>query len=422
MTPNELSYTDPKAWKDIYGHRNGIPENEKDASQNFDADKAHPSIIHADKEMHSKMRRLLANAFSDKSLREQEPVIKQYVQVLIRRLREQAEAGNTVDMVKWYNYTTFDVIGHLALAESFDCLQNSDYHPWVSAIGAAIKFGGYARAINRVWSQGGPMVQKLLATFIPRPVQEKRARGLHLTQEKLDRRRANDPPYTDLLTNFLKAEREGTLHPRDVDSNGPVIVIAGSETTATLLSGATYYLLTHPDVYKKLVHEVRSAFTSADEITLSRVNALPYMLACLDETFRVYPPSMNSHPRRTPPQGATILGQHIPGGSLLGMSHYATHRSPLNFAEPDKFIPERFIDTEDPRWANDKREALQPFNYGPRNCIGRNLAYIEMRIVIAQVLYHFDLELMPESKNWLDQKVYLVWEKNPLFVRLKPVA
>lgn len=45
-----------------------------------------------------------------------------------------------------------------------------------------------------------------------------------------------------------------------------------------------------------------------------------------------------------------------------------------------------------------------------------------MRIVIAQVLYHFDLELMPESKNWLDQKVYLVWEKNPLVVRLKPVA
>lgn len=263
------------------------------------------------------------------------------------------------------------MIGHLALAESFDCLQNSDYHPWVSAIGAAIKFGGYARAINRVWSTGGPTVQKLLAMFIPRPIQEKRARGLHLTQEKLDRRRANDPPYTDLLTNLLKAEREGTLHPRDIDSNGPVLVIAGSETTATLLSGATYYLLTHPEVYKKLVHEIRSAFTSADEITLSRVNALPYMLACLDETFRVYPPSMNSHPRRTPPQGATILGQHIPGDSLLGMSHYATHRSPSNFAEPDKFIPERFIDTEDPRWANDKREALQPFNYGPRNCIGR---------------------------------------------------
>lgn len=106
MTPNELSYTDPKAWKDIYGHRNGIPENKKDESQNFDADKAHPSIIHADKEMHSKMRRLLANSFSDKSLREQEPVINQYVEILIRRLREQAESGNTVDMVKWYNVST----------------------------------------------------------------------------------------------------------------------------------------------------------------------------------------------------------------------------------------------------------------------------------------------------------------------------
>lgn len=109
VTPNEISYTDPKAWKDIYGHRNGVPENEKDPSQNFEADSAHPSIIHADKETHSKMRRLLAHAFSDKALREQEPVISQYVRVLIDRLRKAADAGSSVDLVKWYNVSTQNI-------------------------------------------------------------------------------------------------------------------------------------------------------------------------------------------------------------------------------------------------------------------------------------------------------------------------
>lgn len=63
---------------------------------------------------------------------------------------------------------------------------------------------------------------------------------------------------------------------------------------------------------------------------------------------------------------------------------------------------------------------MQPFSFGPRNCIGRNLAYAEMRTIMARLVFNFDLTLAPESKNWLDQKIYNLWQKPPLMVHLTP--
>lgn len=105
VAPNELVYIDPQAWKDIYGHRNGVPENEKDPANNADPDPAHLSIIRADRQHHSKLRRLLSHAFSEKSMQSQEPVIKSYINLLIERLRKTAEKGDPqgTDIVRWYN-------------------------------------------------------------------------------------------------------------------------------------------------------------------------------------------------------------------------------------------------------------------------------------------------------------------------------
>lgn len=68
---------------------------------------------------------------------------------------------------------------------------------------------------------------------------------------------------------------------------------------------------------------------------------------------------------------------------------------------------------------NDDRAAFQPFAFGPRNCIGRNLAYNKMRTILARVLWSFDLELCEESSDWWNQRLWIVWEDKPLFCRLK---
>lgn len=90
--------------------------------------------------------------------------------------------------------------------------------------------------------------------------------------------------------------------------------MAGSETTATLLAGLTYLLLSNPAALHKLSEEVRSRFTDESEINMTSVNKLGYMLACFNEAMRVYPPVPTGLPRVVPSNGHghTILGRHVP--------------------------------------------------------------------------------------------------------------
>jgi len=81
---------------------------------------------------HTRHRRILSPAFSDKSLRDQEPTITKHVAMLMRRLRERT--GTAVDLVDWFNYTAFDIIGDLTFGEPFGCLEESRIHPWIHFI------------------------------------------------------------------------------------------------------------------------------------------------------------------------------------------------------------------------------------------------------------------------------------------------
>lgn len=177
-------------------------------------------------------------------------------------------------------------------------------------------------------------------------------------------------------------------------------------------------LLDHERVRTKLIKEVREQFKTPEEITITGANQCKYLLACIEEALRVYPPSPQPHQRIVPPGGAVLNGEYVPEGVAVAVPIYAASRSPQNWVEPDSFIPERWLG-EYPKFNDDRREASQPFSYGPRNCIGRNLAYVEMKLITARLLWHFDIENATEG-NWLDQKVYMVWEKKPLWVKLHP--
>jgi cytochrome P450 len=99
----------------------------------------------------------------------------------------------------------------------------------------------------------------------------------------------------------------------EITKNCELLIIAGSETTATLLSGVTYFLLKDPDAYAKVKAEVRGAFSAAEEMTLASTSRLAYLQACLEEALRLYPPVPISLPHRTDPGGAMIDGHFIPG-------------------------------------------------------------------------------------------------------------
>lgn len=87
----------------IYGFRNGQPENRKDPGENTDADPRHPTLINANRQVHGELRKLLSNAFSDKVMRGQEPIMLHYINLLIERLEETCKNGQPMDIVRWYN-------------------------------------------------------------------------------------------------------------------------------------------------------------------------------------------------------------------------------------------------------------------------------------------------------------------------------
>lgn len=95
-------------------------------------------------------------------------------------------------------------------------------------------------------------------------------------------------------------------------ANSSLLIVAGSETTATLLSGVTYLLLKNPDTLKRLVVEIRATFKSDADTNIVSVQQLPYLRACLDEGLRLYPPVPIGMPRVVPEGGAWIAETQVP--------------------------------------------------------------------------------------------------------------
>ncbi|KAL0768981.1 hypothetical protein CaCOL14_008289 [Colletotrichum acutatum] len=100
----------------------------------------------------------------------------------------------------------------------------------------------------------------------------------------------------------------------------------------------------------------------------------------------------------------------------------AAYHSARHFSFPMEFMPERWLTTASSKFSDDNKEVFQPFLYGPRNCLGKSLAYHEVRLIIASILWNFDVELENTEVDWLEQKWYGFFEKNPLRVKMTPAA
>ena len=316
VSPDQLSITNPEAWKDIYGNRPGQPQRPKDLRQVSVGPNSTPSILRADDQTHGRYRRSLSHGFSEGSLQKQEAIVKGYIDLLVQRLHEKLTAGDgraSVDMVPWYNFTTFDIIGDLVFGESFGCLEESKYHFWVRVLFSHFRLAVWAQFFRRI--PGGAHLMKWI---VPKKVQNEKNIQTQLTEAKVQSRIQKGSSRPDFLSNVLSLNGTGKgMSVAELVSNSYVLIIAGSETTATLLSGVTYYMLTVPGVFDKLKTEIRSTFSSEEEITWSAVNQLKYTLAVLNEALRMYPPLPIAFPRVVEGKGDFICDRWVPGGVSL---------------------------------------------------------------------------------------------------------
>lgn len=415
VAPKELSYASADAWKDGWGHRQGHDEFMK--ANTVSTPVGVNGILQAQRADHSRFRRLLSHSFSEKGMREQQATLQEYVNLVVERLRENSSKGSQ-DMVKWFNWTTFDIIGKLAFGQPFDCLKNQQMHPWISAVFNNLRATVFIQGFRRSG------LTFLLPYLMPRKALQERRYNYQYSSDKIDER-IKRSEQGDFWDNVIRQSSIGNgekgMTVKEMKANASNLVLAGSETTATLLSGTIYQLLKNPSAMAQITAEVRGAFGSSDEIDLFSVSKLKYALAVLDETMRIYPPVPSQAARRVPSGGDTVEGQFLPGGTVIQLPQYPAYHLSSNFKKPFEFHPERFLGAEE--FKDDDFDVMQPFSIGPRNCIGRNLAYSEMRLILAKVLYNFDLTLDEKTGDWTGvQKTYVLWEKPSLWVNLTPVT
>lgn len=199
----------------------------------------------------------------------------------------------------------------LTFGESLGQLESATYSDWVQGTFALIKVMTISR-IGREW----PGLTKLLQSLVPAEVKARKQTHVKFSVEKVNRRMARKTERPDFWTYVTKhgdTECKG-LAPTELQSNGQIFMLAGTETTATLLSGLTYMLLKHPDKLERVTREVRDAFKSFDDMTMTKLSQLSYLQACIEEGLRLYPPLGTSIPRIVPEGGASVCGRWLPAG------------------------------------------------------------------------------------------------------------
>ncbi|KAL2272470.1 hypothetical protein FJTKL_06536 [Diaporthe vaccinii] len=422
LAPGELTYTTGTAAKEIYGNRSGRKLMSPQSSLGANEKKmfgATSFLWLEDHKEHARHRKIIGQMFSDASLKAQESLVLRFADLLMQRFRETAVRGEVIDMWAWFNYYTFDIIGDLVFGEPFGCVEQGQFHPWISFIFSNLTNMMYTQMITTMGYLGN-----IFQGMVPQRVVAEAFTHAQFTCDKVDRRLARKEVRPDLISRIWhKIGVPGGLSRQELYADSQIMIMAGSETSATLLAVTLYYLLRCPHKLAQLRDELLEAFASEGDISFSAVSRLSYLEAVTKESLRIHPPLPAGINRVVPCDGAVIENRFVPSGTVLQVPSWAAFHLEENFKNAWDFVPERWLDNQGcpNRYEGDNHDVFNPFSLGQRSCLGTSLAYMESKICIAKLLLNFDPELMEDSKDWNKQKVHLLYEKKPLNVRLTEV-
>ena len=384
--PSELSFVEPEAWHDIYISRPPLLKPTRRMLQS--ANNVPTFATTSNMGDHNRMRKILSHAFSDRALKEQEPLIQSYTDLLVGRLQDLVDAGKgsaKVDIGEWYSFTTFDTIGDLGFGESFHSLETSEHHPWVKAIFPGVKIGMLMTIFDHFANNLLPLVKKCLPSSLARMARD----HAEFSRQRIEKRINQETTRKDFMTYILENNHEKGITREEIDSTGAFLILAGSETSASTSCSSTWFLLKNPSAMKRLQEEIRGSFTSMAEITLASTAKLPYLHAVIQEALRLHPPAPLSVPREVDRPDAVVCGHLMPVGVSkkfplietrtltkflqvrVGIPQKIAYRLPQNFVEPCSYLPERWLQDADPKFNADRKDMYEPFSVGPRNCLGK---------------------------------------------------
>ncbi|WP_128476991.1 cytochrome P450 [Halorussus pelagicus] len=200
----------------------------------------------------------------------------------------------------------------------------------------------------------------------------------------------SDEGPDDLLSILLRAQDRGEQSDRQIRDEVMTMLLAGHDTTALTLTYTWYLLSQHPEAERR-VHDEIDDVLGGDPPTMADVGDLDYIERVVDEAMRLYPPVYTMFREATEP--VELGGYRIPEGSAIMLSQWAMHRSERYWDDPDSFDPDRWTrDRDRPRFA------YFPFGGGPRHCIGKHLAKLEAKLILARTAQRYRLEYARDAE------------------------
>ncbi|OLL22167.1 Isotrichodermin C-15 hydroxylase [Neolecta irregularis DAH-3] len=410
ICPNAVSICNASAIKDVFGPASSLVK-----SKAYDAlgdDPSNRSISRIrDKSVHLQLRKALAPAFSTQSLDKMEHLVSHNLDLLCNGLLKFGGNGRIpLNLTLWTSFLTFDVLGDLCFTESYGLLEGGRMAPILECTTATLRFGGFAMA--------SPFLASLKKYLAPKDFVEKLVRFKSDCAMRIEKRLLNPAGREDFIHYLLAyADAAATAEDRKgrLTATTETLVLAGTDTTATILCAAISYLSICPRVLSKL-REALDALVDLD-MTNARLSEIPLLDAIIDETLRICPPLLTSTPRDT--TCATYIAEYlIPSNIEVIIPTWAICHDARYFTEPEEWIPERWIDKDYIKDQTLGRTAWQPFSLGPRACIGKNMAYIVLRLSIARLVRSFDFELAKPVRSY-EVEDFVAAQRPELFARVR---
>ncbi|KAL3456113.1 cytochrome P450 [Aspergillus heterothallicus] len=409
--PTQLSVSDPRAMNDIYGHGAGFA---KDAFYDAGAG-VHRSMADTRvKEEHQRKRKMLAQAFAQKTVVNMEPLIRTGLEGLVKQIDRHASAPGEMKMGirRYLNYFAIDFMGLVVFGESLGCVEaGNDLVDAQTAEGTVYK-APYIKSLHdmhmhTVITGADPSFLSLSTKLLSfHPGVKSTANWVNIVNHLCQKRLQSQGPSSqkDIFSSFLQNSKgeDLNLDLGEILVECSVIMNAGSETNCAVLVSAIYHIYKYPRVLARLREELYNAvplIPGEDIPSYHQIATLPYLRACIDEAMRIRPASTQGFPRVVPKGGRMIAGRFVDEGVTVSVPTYTLLQNPDVFTNPFEYNPDRWL-------AGDKAKLLSafyPFSHGPRACIGRNISYFELLLAVATIVRLFDFDWVGDGYETIER-------------------
>ncbi|KAF9644906.1 cytochrome P450 [Thelephora ganbajun] len=383
-----------------------------------------PLIAIRDGPEHAKRRRTWNRGFNPTAMRQYEPMVHKKVLRLVEVIVQRGQ----VDLGEMLDYFALDAMTDMALGGGTDMIYEGDPEGLWHLIEAGMRT---ATLIGHI-----PWVGRYVKSLPGVGTDLKRFRAFAM--QKFLIRKNEGSGHKDLfyhLADEAGIEKQPIPTPVALSDSG-LVVVAGSDTTATVLSSLFFYLLRDQKKFERLRAEVDRFYPQGDQITTEHFGEMDYLEACINEALRLSPPVPSGSPRAAlhpnPSRGKMLGPYYIPEGNSACINFLAIQRDPKNFYPfPNTFWPDRWLvakglielPVSEGGFVHEA-SAFIPFSFGPGVCVGKPLALLELRMTTANLVRDLDLKFEPGYKEtWeSDWQDYFVITKGKLPIIATPRA